>query len=51
MYRKQLDNNVAIISEDRPEENDVKVKKATAAGHVTFAVREYGRGTNFYCVD
>ena len=48
---KDGSGNVNLITEETKDIRKVVINKATLAGNVTFAIREFGRGIDFVCRD
>ena len=43
--------NINVLSEETCDINEIIIKKATSQGVITFATRDYGRGTNFFTLN
>lgn len=43
-------NDINILKKDTRDKQNA-IQKATMSGKLTLAIREYGRGTDFICLD
>ena len=49
-YRSEL-GKVQMMTEETTDIHEIVMRKATKSGNITFATRDFGRGTNFVCRD